>query len=275
MNEEPANEPLVQVEVVEGVAHLTLNRPAKKNAMNPPLHRQMGRALEDLAGRDDLKVLVVTGAGDSFCAGMDLQECFREPFSDPPHFLDLNHNAQAWFRALRSFPVPTVARVNGWCFGGGILIVGLCDMAIAADDVTFGLSEINFGTFPGGGTTWAVSHAMQRKHALHLILTGSTFGADEAVRVGLINRAVPRAELDATVEELAATLSKKHRDVLVAAKQVYEGSLDRSFAESIDWEFAKLFELSYASQHDWVDRALRQFEDREYRPGLETYDLGG
>jgi feruloyl-CoA hydratase/lyase len=269
------DEPPVLVEVDAGVGRLTLNRPRKKNAMNPALHHEMVRALDELAARDDLKVLVVTGAGDSFCAGMDLKECFREPFSDPERFMEENHTAQRWFRALKSFPVPTVARVNGWCFGGGILIVGLCDMAIAADDVTFGLSEINFGTFPGGGTTWAVSHAMPRKHALRLILTGQTFGAAEAVRVHLVNDAVPRDELDPAVDALVGTLVTKHRDVLVAAKRVYEGSLERDFAESVEWEFAKLFELSYTSQHDWIDRALRQFEDREYRPGFESYRLDG
>lgn len=269
-----ADEPTVLVEVEGGVGRLTLNRPHKKNAMNPALHREMARVLDELSGRPDLKVLVVTGAGDSFCSGMDLLECFRDPFTDPARFMEENHTAQRWFRALKSFPVPTVARVNGWCFGGGILIVGLCDIAIAAADVTLGLSEINFGTFPGGGTTWAVSHAMPRKHALQLILTGDTFGADEAVRVHLVNRAVPRADLDATVDELVAKLAAKHRDVLVAAKRVYEGSLERDFAASVEWEFAKLFELSYTSRHDWVDRALRQFEDHEYRPGLETYRLG-
>ncbi|MFZ0666342.1 MAG: p-hydroxycinnamoyl CoA hydratase/lyase [Acidimicrobiales bacterium] len=268
-----ASQPLVMVEVTDQVATLTLNRPKKKNAMSPALHAEMLDRLTELKDRSDFKILIVTGSGDSFCAGMDLEECFMNPFEEPERFAAENKTAQAWFRLLKSFPVPTVAKVNGWCFGGGVLIVGLCDMAIAADDVTFGLSEINFGSFPGGGTTWSVAHNIGRKHALYLILTGKPFDAAEAERIGLINLAVPRADLDAEVASLAETICKKHRPVLIAAKEVYEGSHDKSFAESIDWEMAKLYELSYITGHDWITKALRQFADREYRPGFESYRL--
>lgn len=268
------NEPLVNVDVSAELATLTLNRPGKKNAMNPPLHTEMLDRLTELRNRTDLKALVVTGAGDSFCAGMDLEECFRNPFAEPERFESENQRAQAWFRVLKDFPVPTIAKVNGWCFGGGVLIVGLCDMAIAADDVTFGLSEINFGSFPGGGTTWSVAHNIGRKQALYLILTGKPFSAAEAERIGLVNASVARADLDEEVASLTRTLCGKHRSVLVAAKEVYEGTHGKTFAESIDWEMAKLYELSYLTGHEWITKALKQFADREYRPGFEPYNLG-
>jgi feruloyl-CoA hydratase/lyase len=273
MNEGDAR--LVDVAVHDAVARVTLDRPRKKNAMSPALHEQMLAALSELEHDEAIKVLVLTGAGDSFCAGMDLEECFLDPFEEPQRFVSQEKVAQDWFRKLKHFPVPTVARVNGWCFGGGVELVGLCDMAVAADTATFGLSEINFGTFPGGGTTWAVAHNLARKDALRYILTGETFDAGEARRIGLINESVPLEKLDEVVDGLVARLVDKHRQVLVAAKEVYEGALQRNFADGIEWEMAKLYELSYLSRDDWINRALRQFKERRFRPGLESYDLEG
>jgi trans-feruloyl-CoA hydratase/vanillin synthase len=264
---------LVSTEIDGAVARVTLDRPRKKNAMNPQLHTQMLAALTALERDENVKVLVLSGVGDSFCAGMDLEECFHDPFEDPQRFVSENRVAQTWFRKLKDFPAPTIARVNGWCFGGGVELVGLCDMAVAADDVTFGLSEINFGTFPGGGTTWAVAHNLPRKHAMRYILTGEVFSAEEAARIGLINFAVPREQLDDSVGRIVGKLVDKNRAVLVAAKEVYEGALLRNFSDGIDWEMAKLHELSYLSRDDWIKRGLTQFKARTYRPGLQAYKL--
>lgn len=263
----------LKVEPADDSVTLTLSRPEKRNALHPVLHEELLDALTTLERRPGLKSLVITGTGDSFCAGMDLQECFFGPFAQPEEFRRVNSTAQAWFRKLRHFPVPTVAKVNGWCFGGGVLIVGLCDLAVADRDATFGLSEINFGSFPGGGTTWAIASNLLRKHAMYYITTGETFTGARAAEIGLINFAVSATDLDQRTAQIVEALSQKHRGALAASKQVYEGALERTFSESIEWEMAKLFELSYYSKDEWITSALAQFDRRQYRPGFEPYEL--
>lgn len=254
-------------------AEILLNRPEKKNALDPMLHAEMFEALTEVESHDGVKALVVTGAGDSFCAGMDLEKCFFEPFEDSAEFERVNEVAQRWFRRYQAFRVPTIAKINGYCFGGGIEIVAMSDIAVAVKDAQFGLSEINFGTFPGGGTTWAVAHTLPRKWALYYILTGERFTGEEAARIGLVNFAVPATELDDVTDRITGSLATKNVHALRAAKETYEGVLDRTFSEAINWEMAKLYELTYISRDDWIDRGLGQFRRREYRPGMEAYRL--
>lgn len=265
--------PNVELDIDGPVARLRLNRPQKKNAMSPELHENMLDALGEVKAAKGVKVLVVTGTGDSFCGGMDLEQCFLEPFDDPDRFASVNEVALEWFRQLKACPAVTIAKVNGWCFGGGFALAGVCDIVVASEDATFGLSEINFGIFPGGGTMWATAHNLPRKQALLYALTGRRFDGKEAVRLGLASEAVPAAELDATVEGIVADLVDKNPHTLRAAKEVYEWSVKLDFPDSVDWEMAKLHELSYLSNDAWVRAALPQFKRREYRPGMEAYQL--
>lgn len=265
--------PHVELTIDGPVATVRLNRPEKKNSMSPELHQSMNDALSEIEAHGGIKVCVVTGTGDSFCGGMDLERCFLEPFDDPEKFRSVNAVALTWFRRLKRLNAVTVAKVNGWCFGGGFELAGICDIVIARDDATFGLSEINFGIFPGGGTMWATAHNMPRKQALYYALTAETFTGAEAVALGLATRAVPADQLDAEVDRVVAALTNKNVETLRATKDVYEWSMDLDFDRSIDLEMAKLHELSYASAHDWIRTALTQFKNRDFRPGLESYEL--
>ena len=132
----------------DGVCLLTLDRPDKRNAMNPVLGEEITDALEKLRNDKRCRVLVITGAGESFCAGMDLKE-FNIDLQDKPAEYDRAHRvAVEWRgRTLRLFPKPTIAMVNGHCFGGAFTIVEGCDLAVAAEDAKMGLSEINFKMF--------------------------------------------------------------------------------------------------------------------------------
>jgi trans-feruloyl-CoA hydratase/vanillin synthase len=141
------------------VAVITLNRPAKRNAMNPQLHRDMTAALEQLRDDPGTKVLVITGAGDVFCAGMDLKEFFVALKDKPGEYEAVWKMAVEWrSRTLRYYPKPVIAMINGYCFGGAFAIVEGCDLAFAAEDATFGLSEINFKLFPGGSVSKALAN---------------------------------------------------------------------------------------------------------------------
>jgi trans-feruloyl-CoA hydratase/vanillin synthase len=146
---------LVRVENDEGIVTVTIDRPEKRNAINPQIHTELRDALHRLRHDPGTRVLILTGAGESFSAGMDLKEMFFD--MEQQKAIELRKNVRAigqeWNTALRLFPAPTIAAVNGWCFGGAFQLVCACDIAIAADEAIFGLSEINFRGLPGGLVT--------------------------------------------------------------------------------------------------------------------------
>jgi trans-feruloyl-CoA hydratase/vanillin synthase len=262
----------LNLDIDGATATVVLNRPDKKNAMNPQMHQDMHKALDAVEADENVKVLVITGNGDSFSAGMDLEECFLQPFNEPMEFYRTNLVALEWFKRLKAFRAVTVAKVNGFAFGGGVLVTGLCDLAIASDTAMFGLSEINFGIFPAGGATWAAANNLPRKQALYYILTGDTFSGPQAEEYGLVNKAVPADQLDAETDRLVRKLVKKNPVTLALAKQVYEHNRASDLPAAIDYDQAKLWELSRLTGNEWINVALKQFEKRAYQPGLSTYD---
>ena len=139
------------IEKNDGVTTIKLNRPDKKNAMSPTLHREMYDALRDLEWDNDTQVLVITGSGNAFSAGQDLKEYFYANKDSERDREEIQRISHAWrHQVLNYFPKPTIASINGYCFGGAFTIVASSDIAIAADEATFGLSEINFGSIPAG-----------------------------------------------------------------------------------------------------------------------------
>ena len=166
----------VKVEKENGITWVILNRPEKRNAMSPQLHFEMVDVLIELESDDETKVLVLTGAGDSWCAGQDLKEFFRELDDKPAERRRAEWATHEWrWRSLLTFPKPTIAMVNGYCFGGGFTQLIACDIAIAAEDAIFGLSEINFGIFPGGLVSRVIADAMSYRDAPLLQFDGGYF----------------------------------------------------------------------------------------------------
>ncbi len=264
----------IKLKIEDEVATITLNRPKKKNAMGLQLHKEMDEALSEVENAGEIKVLVLTGVGDSFCGGMDLEETFLEPFSEPKRFESIHYSGLNWFVRLKYFPSVTIAKINGWCFGGGALLVGICDIAIAAEEAIFGISEINFGIFPGGGTMWAIANNMMRKHALYYSMTGERFNGAKAVELGFVNLAVPLAELDKETDRVVSMLVDKNYNALRSNKEVFEKSIFMDFPASKEWELAKNLELSYLTKDEWINVALAQFKNREFRPGFQAYSKG-
>ena len=145
----------VLVEFDEGIAWVSLNRPDKRNAMNPALAQEMFDTIDALEIDDRCGVVVLTGSGNAFSAGMDLKEFFRaNDGKSPVEFARIRRVNATWqWRRLMYYPKPTIAMVNGWCFGGAFTPLVSCDLSIAAEEATFGLSEINWGIIPGGVVT--------------------------------------------------------------------------------------------------------------------------
>ena len=264
----------VLVEFQDDIAWVILNRPEKRNAMSPALNREMLDVLDALEVDDRCSVLVLTGAGESFSAGMDLKEYFREVDKTTPiEVMRVRRAAMTWqWRRLMYFPKPTIAMVNGWCFGGGFTPLVSCDLAIAAEEAVFGLSEINWGIIPAGNVTRAVAEKMTTADALYYLMTGDTFDGRQAAAMRLVNEAVPRAQLRQRTEQIARRLLEKNPHVVRAVKLAYRRVKDMSWDVSEDFLYAKA-EETYATDPDQGRRkGMAQFlDDKSFRPGLGNY----
>jgi trans-feruloyl-CoA hydratase/vanillin synthase len=267
----------VTVEFDEGIAWVTLNRPEKRNAMNPALNREMLAVLDALELDERCGVVVLTGAGEAFTAGMDLKEYFRETDGLPPIAnARIKRQATDWmWRKLMYYAKPTIAMVNGWCFGGGFTPLVACDLAIAAENAQFGLSEINWGIIPAGNVTRAVAAVMNQRDALYYIMTGETFDGRKAAQMGLVNEAVPKAQLKKRTRALARTLLEKNPVVLNAAKLAFKFCRDMPWELSDEYLMAKQGQTLAADPEKGRQKGLKQFlDDKAIRPGLEGYKRG-
>ncbi|MCI0509733.1 vanillin synthase /trans-feruloyl-CoA hydratase [Chromohalobacter marismortui] len=264
----------VKVDVEDGIAWVTLNRPEKRNAMSPTLNREMIDVLETVELDQDAHVLVLTGEGESFSAGMDLKEYFREIDASPEIVqVKVRRDASTWqWKLLRHYAKPTIAMVNGWCFGGAFSPLVACDLAIAADESVFGLSEINWGIPPGNLVSKAMADTVGHRQALYYIMTGETFTGPQAADMGLVNQSVPRAELRETTHKLAATLRDKNPVVLRAAKTGFKMSRELTWEQNEEYLYAKLDQAQQLDPEHGREQGLKQFlDDKSIKPGLESY----
>jgi trans-feruloyl-CoA hydratase/vanillin synthase len=205
---------------------------------------------------------------------MDLKEFFREtdPLSPQEREQIIRTNAQWQWRQLMFYPKPTIAMVNGWCFGGAFTPLVSCDLAIAAEEAMFGLSEINWGIIPAGVVTKAVAQVMSQRDALYYIMTGETFDGRKAAAMNLVNEAVPLKDLRKRTQELAQVLMSKNPTVLRAAKTAYRRVRDMSYDDANDYLMAKNDQSRFHDPERGRDQGLNQFlDEKSYRPGLQGY----
>ncbi|MBU0556550.1 MAG: p-hydroxycinnamoyl CoA hydratase/lyase [Alphaproteobacteria bacterium] len=273
MTSEPTYE-AVKVTLDDGIAWVALNRPAKRNAMNPTINREMWQVLDDLEVRDDVGVVVLTGEGEAFSAGMDLKEYFRETEGESAIVqARFRRAATDWmWRRLMHYPKATIAMVNGWCFGGAFTPLVACDLAIAADEATFGLSEINWGIIPAGNVTRAVAQVMNHRDSLYYIMTGDPFDGKKAAEMGLVNRSVPLADLRSETEALARKLLSKNPTILRHAKSAFK------YVERLDWDTSEAMLGAMAATAAGQDtergrrKGMTQFlDEKSFKPGLGGY----
>ncbi len=265
----------VLVEFDNGIAWVTMNRPEKRNAMSPTLNREMLEVVDLLEQDDRCGVLVLTGAGESFAAGMDLKEYFRElDGKGRGATIATRRTAYDWqWHRLMFFEKPTIAMVNGWCFGGAFSPMVACDLAIAADEAQFGVSEVNWGIIPAGNVTKAVATTMGWRDSLYYIMTGLPFGGQKAAQMGLVNESVPRDQLKQRVRELADILLAKNPSVLKACKDTYKRVYNMDFGTAEDYITAKLEQMFQIDGMKGRNEGMRQFlDEKSLKPGLGTYD---
>ena len=264
----------VAFDVRDGIAWVKFNRPEKRNCMSPKLNRQMLRVISELEFRDDVGVLVLTGEGTAWSAGMDLKEYFRESEAlGLKGVCDSQREAYAWWRRLRWYQKVTIAMVNGWCFGGAYGPLYACDLAICAEEAQFGLSEVNWGILPGGGATKVAAELMPMRRAMYHALLGENLTGRQAEAFGLVNEAVPAARLQARVTEVANILLKKNWETLKAIKDAMRRVRGMGYDEAEDYLIRAQEALNWLDRSDGRHRGMKQFlDDKSYKPGLGEYD---
>ena len=263
----------ILIEKTGGITWVIFNRPEKRNAMSPQLHYEMDEALTELANDPDTKVLVITGAGEAFSAGQDLKLYFRETANNPKEKARAQHASNQWrWHKLSNFPRPTIAMVNGHCFGGAFTQVCACDIAIAADEATFGLSEINWGVIPGGIVSWNVAEMLSHRDAMYYAMTGLPFDGKKAAEIKLVTYSVPASRLKDETEKLAKLLMEKNPNALRFTKEAIRAVRSMSHDQAYQYLASKLQALQSVDKERGAERGIAQFlDDKSYRPGFAAY----
>ena len=253
----------VRVEREEGgVAVLTVDRQEKLNALDSTVVEEMGQALLELEA-EGLRVIIVTGAGDrSFIAGADISAMSTMGPLEAKRFSEIGHAAMA---LLDRSPVPTIAAVNGFALGGGCEVAIACDIRIAAQNALFGFPEVGLGILPGMGGTQRLPRLIGPALAKELIFTGRRIDAEEAKRMGLVNRVVGQGEALSAARELAAEISANGPVAIRHAKAAVNRAGDVDLISGLEYE-ADQFALLFASED--AKEGMGAFVEKR-RPGFQ------
>jgi len=216
-----------------GVAILTLNRPEKLNAISIPMVESLQRALDDVGKDNNLKVLIMTGAGRGFCTGMDVTAFSQVEEKSLQEVGDLMRN---FTFPLYNLPQPTIAAINGVIVGAGLSIAMLCDLRIASEKATFTTGYARVGLIPDIGATYTLPRIVGTAKALELMITSDTFDAAEAQQMGLLSRVVPEADLMTAARELADKIAKGPSVAIKLMKQAVRRGIHNSLEQQIEFE---------------------------------------
>lgn len=236
------------------IAIITLNRPEVLNAQNAQFHQELGEAFTDFRDDPDVWVAIVTGAGDkAFSAGADIKEFRPGPTSTKASGLPRIRAEQIW--------KPFIAAIHGYCLGGGLQLAMECDLRIAADNARLGFPEIKIGYFPGSACTLQLPRYIARTHVMELMLMGQQIDAQEAFRMGLVNRVVPLAQLESTAREWAEIICQAGPMGVRATKEAIIRGHDMTMEEGLKLEAELLSRVN--STEDFAEGARAFVEKRQ------------
>lgn len=238
----------VTFEVRDFIATVTLNRPEAMNAIDPESAAQLHEAWNEISTRKDVRVGVLTGAGErAFCTGADLKKTMPPAES----FAELHFGARVGLPPVSTLqtPKPMIAAVNGFALGGGLEVAMLCDIRIAASTAVFGLPEVCIGSIPAGGGTQRIVRAIGQSDAMLMLLTGERIDAQEALRIGLVSRVVPPSELLATAHAIARRIASNAPLAVAAAKRLAQVGRELPLAAGLELE-----QQSFGNLRDSEDR---------------------
>jgi len=219
---------ILKIDVAEGIATVTLNRPKAMNALNSQFFREMDQWVAEVKTRKDVKVMIVTGEGKAFAAGADIAEMVDMSQEEAREFSLTGQNT---FRSLELLEIPVIAAVNGFSLGGGCELALACDIRIASNKAKFGQPEVNLGLIPGYAGTQRLPRLVGLGNALHLLFSGDMIKADDALRMGLVQKVTEPEELMPEVLKLAKTIASKGPLAIRLVKQVARQGLLSDFEE--------------------------------------------
>jgi enoyl-CoA hydratase/carnithine racemase len=253
-------------ETRDHIAILTLNRPRALNAFDLELMDEHARRLEDFEADDDLWVLIYTGEGRAFCAGIDIRKA--------PEYLcwSPRDRIAKWATPhTKNLTKPTIAAVNGYAFGGGCELLLSCDIRIASEDAVFGLPETRLGTIPGSGGTQLLPRTVGLGDALLMMLTGESITAAEALRMRLVQKVVPKERLMDEAMEIARAICRNGQTAVRLAKEVATLGLNLPLDEAL-WLEQVYFQRNRALAGDEIDERLREFNEKSKSKSREGGD---
>jgi enoyl-CoA hydratase len=247
----------LRIDVAGRVATVTIDRPEKRNALNTQVRRELIMALDALEGDPDIRVVVVTGAGDkAFVAGADIGEfASRTPIEQRAAM-----EGRRVFDVLAAFPRPTIASINGFALGGGCELAMACDLRIAARSARLGQPEVNLGILPGGGGTQRLPRLVGMGRAMRMVLTGELIGAEEAERIGLVDVVVDDTALRDQTRELADRIAGHSPVALKLIKEAVRAAAEMPLSAGLALE-RELFITAFASE-DRVEGVAAFLEKR-------------
>jgi enoyl-CoA hydratase len=235
----------VTLEIKEGIAVLTINRPKQLNALNGETLVELGQAVAEIEQNKDIDVVIVTGAGEkSFVAGADIAEMKDKT---PVEGRDWGKLGNEVFYRLENLPQPTIAAVNGFALGGGCELAMACDIRIASEKAKFGQPEVGLGITPGFGGTQRLPRLVGKGKAKELIFTGDIIKADEAAKIGLVNKVVPAEELMSAAMEMAKKIQSKAKVAVQQSKLAINRGMEADLVTGIGYE-AQAFAVCFATE---------------------------
>ncbi len=243
--------------VADGIAVITLNRPEVKNALNEELVEELEGLLQDIDGDPGVKVVIVAGREEFFSAGADIGALKK--LSEPVQAHLFCAKIQRTIGYFETIAQPTIAAVSGLALGGGCEIALACDLRLAAENAVFGQPEINLGIIPGAGGTQRLPRTVGRTVAAELLLTGRTVKADEASRIGLVNRVVPVGELMDRAMKVAAIIAAKPPLAVKMTKSCIREGMQMNVSQALIYE-ARCFDF-LASTKD-ASEGFRAFTEK-------------
>jgi 2-(1,2-epoxy-1,2-dihydrophenyl)acetyl-CoA isomerase len=248
----------VRYEATDGVATVTLHNPARKNAFDGPMLREVAAALDRAQGDDDVRVVVLTGAGDAFCAGGDVSEMGNatDPTARKTMLFEVVHAVP---RALMRMDKPTIAMVNGIAVGAGLDMALACDLRFAADDARLVEGYIDVGLAAGDGGAYFLPRLVGTALAMELLFSGRPVRGEEAQRIGLVNRVVPREELAEHTYAFARQLAAKPPYALRMMKRLVRQSRELDFDSAMELSSSQVAILQCGQEHR---DAVQAFRDR-------------
>ena len=252
----------VLYEVKDAIAYVTLNYPEKRNALTPEVWQGLVAAFDKVKADPQIRAVVLTGSGNSFCAGADIPDPETHATQSVEDYVGFGH---IWDQFVPRLDIPVIAAVNGYCLGAGLELALKCDIVIASEDAKLGLVHIRWGLYPAGGGAGRMAAAAGKMRAMYYVLTGERFDAREALAMGLVSKVVPPGELMRSAEETAKVISQWSPLVVQFAKDCIYEAVEQPLRQLAQTDMYRNFSLYARQDREEGHRAFVEKRDPSYK----------